>query len=125
MFKQGDIVDAVYIVTKGSVRLDVSASSDAFSFIRDTLRQQFGAMGTDELYALFSATSLEAAAASLIKRFVPVTQLTQHREVRLSHGFITTYLLCFLISSTGSFDAFRSSWCVRAATPPSPPPPRV
>ena len=51
MFKQGDIVDAVYIVTKGSVRLDVSASSDAFSFIRDTLRQQFGAMGTDELYA--------------------------------------------------------------------------
>ncbi len=82
IFKQGDIMDAVYIVTKGSVRLDVGASSDAFSFIRDTLRQQFGSMGTDELNAMFSASSLDAAAAALIKRFVPVTQTTQHRSVR-------------------------------------------
>ncbi len=75
-------MDALYIVTKGSVRLDVSASSDAFSFIRDTLGQQFGGLGTDQLYELFSASSLDAAAAALIKRFVPVTQITQHREVR-------------------------------------------
>jgi hypothetical protein len=39
-------------------------------------------MGTDEIYELFSASSLDAAAAALIKRFVPVTQITQHREVR-------------------------------------------
>ncbi len=75
-------MDALYIVTKGSVRLDVSASSDAFSFIRETLGQQFGGMGTDQLHELFSASSLDAAAAALIKRFVPVTQITQHREVR-------------------------------------------
>jgi hypothetical protein len=35
-------------------------------------------MGTDELYATFSATSLDAAAAALIRRFVPVTQMTQY-----------------------------------------------
>jgi CRP-like cAMP-binding protein len=40
IFKQGDIMDSVYIVTKGSVRLDVNASSDAFSFIRGTLQQR-------------------------------------------------------------------------------------
>lgn len=82
IFKQGDIMDSVYIVTKGSVRLDVNASSDAFSFIRGTLQQQLEGAGTDELYAMFSATSLDAAAAALIKRFVPVTQMTQFREVR-------------------------------------------
>ena len=79
--KQGDIMDAVYIVTKGSVRLDVNATSDAYTFIRNTLTHQFGHMTTDEIHTLLSASSLDAAAAALIRRFVPVTQLTHSREV--------------------------------------------
>ncbi len=116
MFRQGDIMDAIYIVTKGSVRLDVSASSDAFSFIRNILRQQFGNMGTDDLYAMFSATSLDSAASSLIKRFVPVTQLTQHREVHPPLYFITTYQPCFSIFVSGSIDAIGS--CRRVTKQP-------
>ena len=78
---QGDLMDAVYIVTKGSVRLDVNATSDAYTFIRNTLTHQFGHMTTDEIHTLLSASSLDAAAAALIRRFVPVTQLTHSREV--------------------------------------------
>jgi hypothetical protein len=98
LFKQGDIMDAIYIVTKGGVRLDVTASSDAFSFICGILRQQFASKSTDELYAMFSATSLEAAAAALIKRFIPLTQITKHREVCIMFPRNS----CFIVYCLGS-----------------------